>query len=218
VVEDQSISPFPDTPSDVRGDRGLSFIAATKAKKVREAGQVVIQRQVVEEAPSFLSAATGEEEVINIFVLGAGGASSRVRNSMPKPPRIGGEMASFCKPTENFTLQRSRTPPNQCRKFINRQVPKGQGVEIFIRKHFVRETANMSIQGMRAKPRGLELGRESLELGHGQMRKTRAKNMSDARGENEGHRGIGFRRVRKEGGEAIGQGEVAHPKIKPEGG
>jgi hypothetical protein len=150
VVEDQSISPFPDTPRNDRGNRGLSFIAATKAKEVGEAGHVLIQRQVVEEAPSFLSAAAGQEEVINVFILGAGGASSRVRKPMPKPPRIGGETTSFCKPTGNFTLQRSRTPPNRCRKFINRQVPKIQGVEIFIRKHFVRETANTSIRGMRA--------------------------------------------------------------------
>jgi hypothetical protein len=51
----------------------------------------------------------------------------------------------------------------------------------------------MSIWGMRAKPIGLKLSRESSELGRGQVRKTRAKNMPDARGENKGHRGIGFR-------------------------
>jgi hypothetical protein len=56
------------TPSNGRGNRGLSFIAATKAKEVGEAGHVLIQRQVVDEAPSFLSVAAGQEEVINVFV------------------------------------------------------------------------------------------------------------------------------------------------------
>jgi hypothetical protein len=87
---------------------------------------------VVEEVPNLEGAGAGEQQVVHIFIKRAGGASSGVREPMPKPSRVGGETTAFRKPTENLALQGSSTPPNRGRKVINLQMPESHGVEIFV--------------------------------------------------------------------------------------
>jgi hypothetical protein len=79
IVEDQVVSPFPDAPCNGHSDCSFLLIAAPDEEKIREAGRVVIQLKVMKEAPSFMRTEVVEEKVVHIFVMGAGGASHRVR-------------------------------------------------------------------------------------------------------------------------------------------
>jgi hypothetical protein len=96
------------------------------------------------------------------------------------------------------------------------QKAKIQGVEIFVREHFIRETANATIRSQRAKPNREQLVGEGLELRRSGVREARAKILLDARGEDRGHKNVWFSGVGKKSREAITERKWPDPEVKPE--
>jgi hypothetical protein len=132
AIEHKGIPSLPNIPSDGRVESRIFATLTVQEEEVVEAGGERSSVVRGEDLPDFPGAGASEQQVVNIFVEGAGGAGSRSSEHMPEPSLIGGEPTALCKPIEDLTLQRCITPPNHSRKLVRMQVPESKGVEVFV--------------------------------------------------------------------------------------
>jgi hypothetical protein len=132
TVENKIVPSLPDIPSNGGCYGGFFEAAVSLTKHVMETeggwGRLVRPESI----PGLSRSRATKEEMVDVFIQGAHRTSRRIRKKMPEPSRVGGKATTFSKPAENFTLQRSRTPPDRIRKFVNLQVPKRIGIELFV--------------------------------------------------------------------------------------
>jgi hypothetical protein len=86
----------------------------------------------VEEAPDLLGAGAEQQEVVRIFIEGAGEAGGRIAKVVSEPPLIGWRTPFPSKPAEDLALKRGSTPPNCGRHIIDLQMAESRGIEVFV--------------------------------------------------------------------------------------
>jgi hypothetical protein len=74
VVEDQSIPPFPNIPSDSGADSCFSKPAENELQQVGQGGSAKAGNVLVEETPHIPGPGAADQKVIGVFVGGAYGA------------------------------------------------------------------------------------------------------------------------------------------------
>jgi hypothetical protein len=119
AVENKIVPSLPDIPSNGSCNGGVLKVAVSLKKHVVETkggwGRVVRP----ESFPGLSHSRAAKKKMVDVFIQGAHRTSRRIRKKMPEPSRVGRKATTFCKPAENLTLQRSRTPPDRVRKFVN---------------------------------------------------------------------------------------------------
>jgi hypothetical protein len=132
AAENKIVPSLPDIPSNGSCNGGVLKVPVTLKKQVVEAEGGWSRVFRLESFPGLSSSRAAKKKMVDVLIQGAYKASRRIREKMPEPSRVGAEATMFCKPAENLTLQRSRTPPDRIRKLVNLQMPKRIGIEIFV--------------------------------------------------------------------------------------
>jgi hypothetical protein len=132
IVEGPGIPSLPDVPDDSSVDSGFFVASALCQPEVGEVGGAPNVEVWKEEIPNFPSLGASQQEVVGVFILGAGEAGSSVAELVSKTPLIGGETLLPGDPTENLALEGGSASPNLSGGLLYSQMPERVGIDTFV--------------------------------------------------------------------------------------
>jgi hypothetical protein len=217
IIEGPGVPSLPDILGDGSVDSGFLVASALCQPEVGEVGGPPNVEVWKEEIPNFPSLGASQQEVVGVFILGAGEAGSSVAELVSKTPLIGGETLLPGDPTENLALEGGSASPNLSGGLLYSQMPERVGIDTFVREFFVSEAVPTSVRSIMSQGHGAQLVGKVTEVGIRGQREARSKGVAEAGSKSSSNIDVGTGGVREKVREAVLKRGSPNPKVSPEG-